>query len=169
MTVDYFEIRPRFQKRTDESIEILREKMKRALKESEGRIAGRVDHTYITLELNGDDRHFWSPHLSISMEEEDGGTLIRGLYGPRPEIWMGFMFLYFLSGFLVMIILIIGLSQYNLGLSALILWAVPFILGGVFVLWFSSITGQKLAKPQLNEIHAFINVHLLNEAIDHEA
>lgn len=170
MSTEYLEVRPRFQKRSFENIETLREKMKLALEESNETIIGKIDHEYITLEVPHNERHFWSPHLSITLEREEEGTVIRGLCGPRPEIWMGFMFVYFLAGFLVLIISIIGLSQYNLGLSAYILWFIPFIIGGVMVMWFSSRTGQRLAKPQMEYIYDFLNKNLLSntEDVDHD-
>ncbi len=166
MTVEYLEVRPRFEKKSKANIEAIREKIRLALAESNETIIGTIDHEYITLELPHDERHFWSPHFSITLEQDEEGTLIRGLCGPRPEIWMGFMFVYFLAGFLVLVISIIGLSQYNLGLSAYILWIIPFIVGGVLVMWFSSRTGQRLARPQMQFIYDFVNKNLLDNEED---
>lgn len=67
-----------------------------------------------------------------------------------------------------MVLSIIGLSRYNLGLSSYILWAVPFVLGGIFVLWITSRTGQKLGKDEVNLIHGILDPHIFKNALDSE-
>ena len=161
MSGDILTLRPRFQRFSYQSMSDLGDRMRIALDQHPDQFIGTVDHNYMTVELPHRERHFWSPQLSITLEEDKGGTIIRGLYGPRPEIWLGFMFIYGISGFMVLIILIIGLSRLNLGMSAYIIWAIPFILGGVLVLWLSSRTGQKLAHPQMVEIHRFVETQFL--------
>lgn len=67
-----------------------------------------------------------------------------------------------------MVVLVMGLSRYNLGLSSYILWAIPFALGGVVALWISSQTGQKLGKDETDLIHGLITKYVLFEARDPE-
>jgi hypothetical protein len=67
-----------------------------------------------------------------------------------------------------MVVSVIGFSRYNLGLSSYILWLVPFVLGGIFVLWLTSRTGQKLGKDEVNLIHGFIDPCVLKSGVDVE-
>ncbi|MCB0611151.1 MAG: hypothetical protein H6562_00595 [Lewinellaceae bacterium] len=166
MSVELFEVRPRFRKLVPHSMEELTGNVKTSLEASAQEITGSVGPSYLVLKVKSDERHFWTPQLNVSLEDDPNGTIVNGMYGPRPDIWMLFVFLYFLCGFITLVVLIIGLSQYQLGLSAYILWAIPFTLGGIFVLWFSSRTGQRLGKDQLQKIHGFVQQHLLVNGTD---
>ena len=162
---DMLEVRLRFKKMVPETPEEITEKVKEPLKENEGKIVGRITHDHIRIRIPEKDRHFWSPQLSLNMEETGNCTEVRGLYGPKPDIWLGYMFTYFFLGFIVLVVSIIGLSRYNLGLSSYILWAIPFVLGGVFVLWSTSRAGQRLGKDEVNQIHSIIKPALFQNAL----
>ena len=166
MHLDIIEVRPRFRKIVPHSINEVTEIVKDGLQKSKDSVVGSISYNFITLKVPLEERRFWTPQLSISLEEEEDGTILNGLYGPRPDIWMLYMFLYFISGLLTLVVSIIGMSRYNLGLSAYILWLIPFTLGGGFVLWFTSKTGQNLAKDQTHQIHQFMEEHLLRLAKD---
>lgn len=168
MTAELFEVRLRFKKQVPETPVEIAEQVKVLLVEHSEYIVGRITHNHIRIRIVEKDRHFWSPQLSLNMEETGTGTEIRGLYGPKPDIWLGYMFTYFFLGFVVMVLSIVGLSRYNLGLSSYILWAVPFVLGGIFVLWITSRTGQKLGKDEVNLIHSILDPHIFKNAVDTE-
>ena len=78
------------------------------------------------------------------------------------------MFLYFFLGFVALVALVIGISRLNLGLPAYILWSVPFILGGIFVLWLGGKAGRKLGKEQIWQIHNLVKPAVLSTAVDYE-
>jgi hypothetical protein len=164
MTTELFEVRLRFKKLAPETPEQIIESVKKLLAEHSDEIVGRVTYNTIRIRIVEKDRHFWSPELSLNMEETGMGTEIRGLYGPKPDIWLGYMFTYFFLGFVVLVLSMIGFSRYNLGLSSYILWAVPFILGGLFVLWSTSRTGQKLGKEEVSLIHRLIEPKIFANA-----
>lgn len=168
MTAELFEVRLRFKKLVPETPTDIAEQVKELLVKHPDKIVGRITHNHIRIRIAEKDRHFWSPQLSLNMEETGTGTEIRGLYGPKPDIWLGYMFTYFFLGFVVMVLSIIGLSRYNLGLSSYILWAVPFVLGGIFVLWVTSRTGQRLGQDEVNLIHGILAPHVFKNAEDSE-
>jgi hypothetical protein len=168
MTTELFEVRLRFKKLVPETPEQITDEVKNLLVENKLKIVGRITHNDVRIRIAEKDRHFWSPQLSLHMEETGEGTEVRGLYGPKPDIWLGYMFIYFFLGFVTMVISVVGFSRYNLGLSSYILWAIPFILGGVFVLWFTSRAGQKLGKPETELIHGIIEPKLFKNAVDVE-
>jgi hypothetical protein len=156
MSTDLFEVRLRFKKLVPEPPEQLVEALKVVLVDNQDKIVGRITHNHIRIRIIESKRHFWSPELSINLEETGLGTEVRGLYGPKPDVWLGYMFTYFFLGFVTMVVSVIGFSRYNLGLSSYILWLVPFMLGGTFVLWITSRTGQKLGQGEVNLIHGLI-------------
>lgn len=161
-----FHVRLRFKKLSDQKPEDLVNTFQKMIDTETEHIVGRINHTHIAIRIPEDKRHFWSPQLSINLEETDEGTEIRGLYGPKPDIWLLYMFIYFLLGFITMVILVVGLSRYNLGLSSYILWAIPFVFGGILALWVSSQTGQKLGKDETDLIHGLVTKYVLKDARD---
>ena len=97
--------------------------------------------------------HFWSPWLSVSVEEtESGGSLLRGRFGPRPHVWTGFMFGYFSFGTATVFGGIWGLSQWSLGMSPSLLWSVPAGLAACAFIYVSSLVGQRLGAGQMREL-----------------
>lgn len=168
MSNELFEVRLRFKKLVPETPDEIVEAIKHLLAENQDKVVGRITHHHIRIRIAEEHRHFWSPQLSLNLEETGIGTEVRGLYGPKPDIWLGYMFTYFFLGFITLIVSVIGLSRYNLGLSSYILWAIPFILGGIFVLWATSKTGQRLGKDETQLIHSLVKPAILANAKDVE-
>lgn len=166
MTTELFEVRLRFKKYVPETPEQIVEEVKRVLAENQDTIVGSITQNNIRIRIAEKDRHFWSPELSLNLEETGLHTEIRGLYGPKPDIWLGYMFTYFFLGFVTLVILVVGLSRFNLGLSSYILWTVPFIVGGIFILWITSRTGQKLGKDETYLIHGLIKDRIFSNVLE---
>ena len=167
MSLEFLEIRPRFKKQSPDDIDSIINQLNQMLDTNKD-IVGRVVHHHATIKIPEGHQHFWSPQLSLNIETVEGKTIIRGLYGPNPNVWLLFMFLYFFMGFVAMVLLVIGISRLNLGLTAYILWAVPFVLGGIFVLWFAGKAGRKLGHEQMYQIHNLVKPAILTNAVDAE-
>jgi hypothetical protein len=50
---------------------------------------------HIYFDVLNKDSHFWSPHLHMEVLEEGPKVTIKGLFGPKPQVWTFFMFLHF--------------------------------------------------------------------------
>lgn len=164
MSADILEVRLRFHKIVPETPEQVVESTKVLLADNQDKIVGRITHHHIRIRILEPNRHFWSPELSLHLLETGLGTEVRGLYGPKPNIWLGYMFTYFFLGFVTLVVSVIGFSRYNLGLSSYILWFVPFILSGVLVLWITSRVGQRLGKKEVNLIHGLMESAIFQNA-----
>ena len=114
-------------------------------------ISAIPDH--IVLKVNQEDQHFWSPQLTLILEESGEGSLVRGTYGPNGNVWTLFAGSYFACGVLITFISIIGFSRKSLGMDAHILWVLPFLIGIVIVLYLASQFGQKLGAEQMFDLH----------------
>lgn len=77
-----FHVRLRFKKISDKSPQELVQQFQVMLEAEPEHIVGRINHTHIAVRIPEDKRHFWSPQLSVNLEETEEGTEIRGLYGP---------------------------------------------------------------------------------------
>ena len=157
------EIRPHHQEelpyKPDEAVS----RIQKALDDPEKSIVGSISRHHITLRLPAEEQHFWTPELSLDLEEDGEGTFLRGLCGPRPSVWLMFIFFYFVLGAAIIIIAIVGFSQKNLGLSASILWLLPILAGITIAIYLSARTGQKLSQDQMVKLRDF-----LETALDHE-
>ncbi|MFT5722949.1 MAG: hypothetical protein ACI9JN_000054 [Bacteroidia bacterium] len=106
MSLEFLEIRPRFRKQSQQSLEALLSQLQLIFDNNEDQILGSIVHRHATVNIPLDQAHFWSPQLTLNFEEVDEGTLIRGLYGTNPNVWLLFMFLYFFMGFVAMMLLV---------------------------------------------------------------
>jgi hypothetical protein len=153
-------VRPRFQVETSLSIEEVESRIQQSLEAADAPCRGHVRKGYAALQLPVQDQHYWSPRLVITLEErEEAGTQgckIRGLYGPRHEVWTMFVFFYALIGFGILMVAMIGGSRASLGRPSSILWALPVLVLVFASLWLVSYSGQKLGSKQMHVLHEFL-------------
>lgn len=161
-----YRIRPRFHVETKYTTEQLKQKIDAQLHAENALITGWVDAHYAKLSIPHANQHYWSPFLSLSFEEIEEGTMIRGRYGPRQTVWTMFVFFYAFIGFAVMIVLILGTSYLSLGKSGAILWLVPVLVLVFLTLYLVSFFGQKLGHDQMVTLHHFIEKCLGQEIKD---
>ncbi|UCD25877.1 MAG: hypothetical protein JSW51_08045 [Gemmatimonadota bacterium] len=106
------------------------------------------------------ERRFWSPYLSVQVQDTPEGSLLRGRFSPRPEIWTMFMFVYFVMTFAIFFGAAFGYVQWAMGDSPWGLLAVP---GGILVivlLHAASLVGQRLSSDQTVELREALDLVL---------
>jgi len=118
----------------------------------EGRLLG--DH--LTLTVRPQDRHFWSPWLTLAVRDDadapSDASHVHARFNPHPSIWSAVIF----SGLALLTISAIaamwGVAQLIMGHSPLAWIVIPacFILAGA--LYWTSHIGQALADEQMNAI-----------------
>lgn len=154
--IDFKRIRPRIRVETDLSpIEII-ETIRTKLKEDDSKCVGTVLPGFAIISPLLKDQHFWSPQLTINVEELENSTLVRGLYGPKASVWTMFVFFYSFIGFLTMIALMVGLSFWSLDKPTTILWLVPILILVFLSLYLVAFFGQKLGQKQMTNLHRFM-------------
>ncbi len=151
-----FTVRPRFKVSIDSSIAEFSEKINHGLDQVDAPCKGRVNKEQMTLYPHPEKQHYWSPQLKLSIEEIENGTILRGLYGPRPAVWTLFVFIYSFLGFAAFIIGIVGLSNASLGKSASILWLFPVLIIIVASLYLVGFFGRKLGLNEMVMLHQFL-------------
>jgi hypothetical protein len=102
--------------------------------------------------VDEEKRKVWSPYLSVQVEPRGEGSLLRGRFGPHPELWTFFMFLYTAVGFLTLMGLLLGFVQWQSGMEAWGLWGCWIGAPGLVLLWAVSVTGQRLSAHQMEEL-----------------
>lgn len=152
-----FRVRPRFSEKLPLSQQELKDHLQEALKREQG-VTGSVSDTYCVLKIPTAERHYWSPQLTLSLEEDEASKqnlIVKGLYGPKPSVWAAFFMSYAAIGILVLFIGVIGMSQALLDKPAPILWAIPVLAVIALVLYLVAQSGQKVGAEQMFRIHHF--------------
>ena len=119
---------------------------------------GKIVDNHIIIDVHKNEEHFWSPQLHVEVEDnENGGTLIKGLYGPKPQIWSLFMFMHFAVALAFMIFIVLTYTRWSLEQDysfALMMCIILPILW--FVLYFIGRLGRKKGSAQIHQINAFL-------------
>lgn len=153
---EIYRIRPRFKATSVLSSEELCAHLKSNLEKEGAPCKGNINTNFVTLYLPAEEQHFWSPQISMTIEDTDEGSEISGLFGPRAEVWTMFVFLYAVIGFLILVISVIGLSNVSMNESGLILWLVPILVIIFLSLYLGAYFGQKLGYNQMVTLHEFL-------------
>lgn len=155
-----YHIRPRFKTHHNLKPDQIENCISEAFKKDQKGIYGTVLEGHATIFVPQQDQHYWSPQLSLSFEKDEAGSVLRGLFGPRPEVWTMFVLFYSLIGFAVLVISVIGYSQWSLGNSGAILWWVPILSLVFLTLYLVAYFGQKLGRKQMRILKEFIEENL---------
>lgn len=152
-------LRPRYQMGLDAPPDALLERFRRALSTGiSGRgITGAVSGRSVSLHIPKSERHFWSPHLELDLEDSGEGTLVYARVGPHPHVWTLFVAFHAAVAFTGLAGTIYGFAQWGLGQSAWGLLCLPaaiclhaFVGGAAFV-------GQGLGADQVYRLRAFVD------------
>ena len=149
-------VRPRFQIETDLSVEELSARIRAALAAEGAACEGYIQHGFGSIYLPQREQEFWTPVLTLKIEDAENGSHFGGYYGPRPGVWFLFLLIYAVIAIAIFIVSIIGVSFMTIGQSGAILWLVPVLCAIFFSLYWVSYQGQKLSRHQLNKMHQFL-------------
>ena len=151
-----FRIRPRFKEQLTLTKDSFKHKINESL-ENTSDCVGLISESYCVLKIPTDERHYWSPQLTITIEEEEeeDHITVRGLYGPKPSVWAVFFMSYAALGVLALFVGVFGLSQIMLEKPAPILWLIPAFGLIAAILYLVAQGGQKIGAEQMFRIHHF--------------
>lgn len=110
-------LRLRFYKDVDENCKAIREKFVVYKKTMSPDFLMKIRGNHIQLTVSGDKHAYWSPHLTIELEEKEQGkeqTHIRGLFGPAQTLWTFFIFLHFIIAGIFLTFSMFAYTNYSL-------------------------------------------------------
>lgn len=151
-------LRPRFKMPFNESQQQIISKFEANIKDGNCKYCTKIVDGHIVIDIPKEENHFWSPQLNIEIEKiEEQKTMIKGLFGPKPQVWTLFMFFHFAAavafiGFSVMAYVQWSLkTDYSFALTFVIslpiLWIVMYFLGS----W-----GKSTGNKQMDELYQFM-------------
>ena len=151
-------LKPRFKIERLEDKAIIIEKFNAKFAHGGSRFLGKIVGHHIIIDVPKSEEHFWSPQLHLEVEDkENEGTIIKGLYGPKPQIWSLFMFIHFGVALTFMIFLVLAYTRWSLeqdyGFALTMCVIMPVLW---FVLYFFGRIGRKKGAVQMHQIDTYL-------------
>lgn len=148
------ELRPHFEIFVSASAVATIEQIRSGIGQAGGAVHGWATAPYAELRLPNERGRFWSPRLSIYVEDTAAGAHLRCRLGPKPDVWTLYVALY--AALIIDGLVFCGLafSKWKLGEShRLALWGAVAPGMGVLALYVSAFVGQRLARDDMRALH----------------
>jgi len=151
-------LRPRFKIEIDESKEQILNRFKNNLQSENCLYCSKIVDEHIFLDVPAKETHFWSPQLHIEiLEGGENKAIIKGLFGPKPQVWTLFMFVHFVIGVTFIVFAVMAYSRWSLNGSIAFPLTITIILPIVWVfLYFLGQIGKQTGHKQIEELHDFM-------------
>ena len=140
-----------------EKPDVLLERFKTKRKEGGSSLDIQIIYQSVFLKIPARSNKWWSPELTVNIDEHENGSSINEVTGPNPGTFTLAMFVIIGAIVIFFFALMVALSQIQLGTSPLI--SLLVILGSVIVtLLVIAILGwgRKKAQPQMEVMKDFV-------------
>jgi hypothetical protein len=151
-------LRPRFKIDFDKSESDLMDSFKTNLSNGDCKYCSKIVDGHIVIDVPKEECHFWSPQLTIEIVKGETTTsVVKGLFGPKPQVWTLFMFLHFAVGITFVVFLTLLYVRWSfeepLLFPIIMVIALPIIW---VVFYFIGRWGRRQGKLQMEELHRFM-------------
>lgn len=163
-----FGIRPHFSQVLELGLEEVQERIIRAVEAGEYPCELKKFRGFLTLRIPPQDRHLWSPRLTLHLERtEEGNTRLEGTYGPNANVWAVFLYGYLFTGSIALFSGILGYVQWSINQPTWGLWIFTPMVTAMIGLYVLAQLGQKLGASQTFRLHqiyegamgSFVDLH----------
>lgn len=150
-------LKPRFQLDFDMNAEFLLNKIRDYISAEQRYKMKVVDH-HIIIDIPEKDTHYWSPQLQIEVEElSEDSSKLKGLFGPKPQVWTLFMFIHFGVATAFLIFATMAYSSWSLKKDMFFPIVMLVVLPIVWViLYFVGSLGKATGQKQMDELKDFM-------------
>jgi hypothetical protein len=151
-------LRPRFKMEIQEAQEALLKRFRENLSDPDCKYCSKIVDGHVVIDVPEDDNHFWSPQLSLEVVEEGPEkSVVKGLFGPKPQVWTLFMFFHFAVAVAFITFSVMAYVQYSLDRNYTFALTMVFVLPAIWVLmYFIGRLGKRTGKVQMEELHDFM-------------
>jgi hypothetical protein len=132
------------------------DRLRARLEASDSEFYGQVRGRHAFVRLPEENRSLLSPHLNLELKETDSGTILQGRFSPRPNVWTGFMALFFFLGLVGLSGVIWGLAQLTLDGPIWTMWSAPICLALIGFIYGAAFIGQGLSNEEMYALRAFV-------------
>tara|TARA_R110002096_G_scaffold413482_1_gene614341 strand:+ start:40 stop:564 length:525 start_codon:yes stop_codon:yes gene_type:complete len=151
-------LRPRFTIEVKENKQKVLNWFADELKKETTKFRGSFVDDHLFISVSKKDEHFWSPQLHLEiLEKTDKTSTLKGLFGPKPQVWTLFMFIHFIIGFSFLAFCVVLYTKFSLKESLFfpitMIIVLPFIW---IVLYMLGKIGKDTGKNQMKNLHDFM-------------
>lgn len=148
--------RPLYDQRTALAPADVLERVRAALDEGGGPCVGHVGRRHLNLHIEDASRHLWSPWISVEVTPEEGGSHLRGYFGPHPSLWGVYTATYAAQVFILIAGLMHGWISATLDMPITGLWVALAMGLTLFVSCATNILGERMGEPQMALTRRFL-------------
>lgn len=151
-------LRPRFTIDLENSKELVLKRFSDEFKKEQTTYKGSIVDGHIFIRVSKKDEHFWSPQLHLEIiEKTNKSSLLKGLFGPKPQVWTLFMFVHFVIGISFLGFGVMLYSKLSLN-EPIVLPVIMMVFLPLFwtLLYFLGKIGKSTGKQQMEGLHDFM-------------
>lgn len=151
-------LRPRFTIDLNQNCDKVLKDFAAEFKKEDCKFLGNIVDGHIFISVSKKDEHFWSPQLHLEiLEETENTSLLKGLFGPKPQVWTLFMFIHFVIGISFLGFGVLLYTRMSLNESIIFPVAMMVVLPFIWiVLYFLGKVGKDTGKNQMRSLHDFM-------------
>ena len=154
ITIQEILLRPRFVVSSEKNKKQILQDFSEVKNEENQKLNVRVVDEHVFIDISKKESHFWSPQLHLEILEDEKNTKIKGLFGPKPQVWTFFMFLHFIVGTAFVCCAIWAYVNYSLEKKLVVPIILLIILPMIWVLlYFIGRLGRDFGKKQIKKQH----------------
>ncbi|MCF6350300.1 MAG: GTP-binding protein [Flavobacteriaceae bacterium] len=151
-------LKPRFKMEFDETPEEILNKFKTNLEDRTCKYCSKLSGNYVFLDVPLEEAHFWSPQLQVEViKGENNKTVVKGILGPKPQVWTFFMFIHFVVAVAFIVFFVMFYVNWSLEKD---FQFYKYMLIGLPIFWiilyFVGQSGKKLGYTQMVELDEFM-------------
>ena len=150
-------LKPRFKMEFDENEDAILNRFKNNLKDKNCKYCSTVVDHHVIIDVPVAEEHFWSPQMHVEIEKENNKTIVKGVLGPKPQVWTFFMFLHFVVAIAFIVFFVMFYSKWSLEQDYTFAMIMCFVMPIIWViLYFVGQLGKKFGYEQMVELHDFL-------------
>ena len=149
-------MRPQFVIPVQGDGQVVLDRLKEKLEAPDAKFYGQVRGRYAFARLPEERRTLLSPHLNLELRDSETGTILHCRFSPRPNVWTGFMALFFFLGMAGLGGLIYGLAELMGDGPTWPIWLAPASLALIAFIYGAAFIGQGLSNDEMYELRALV-------------
>ena len=126
---------------------------------------GQVRGHHAFVRHHEEQRSLLSPHLNLEMRETPAGAVLHGRFSPRPNVWTGFMAVFFLLAMFGIGGVMYAWAQATVEGPTWGFWAAPISVALIAFVYGAAFIGQGLTTDEMFELRSFVE-RVVREAGD---
>jgi len=157
-TVNKILLKPRFKIESSRTVDEILSKFKENIAKDTCKYCSKISGNHIFLDIPENENHFWSPQLQVEItKNQESKTIIKGILGPKPQVWTMFMFFHFIVAALFVVFFVWFYVNWtlekNTNFQLIMLGVLPVLW---ILLYAFGQSGKKLGYKQMVELDDFL-------------